>query len=48
VWPEQWFWNLRDLLHHAITETSVHCGHLDVSRELIDGHQFMVIPPPGG
>jgi Protein of unknown function (DUF664) len=28
---------------HVITETSVHAGHLDAVRELIDGRQWIVL-----
>jgi hypothetical protein len=51
-WPEyfpnQWLFNVRDVLHHVIGETAVHCGHLDVARELLDGRQFMVMPDGEG
>lgn len=46
-WPERWpdwrFDDLRQLLLHVMTETCVHAGHLDAVRELIDGHQWMVL-----
>jgi uncharacterized damage-inducible protein DinB len=46
-WPERWSsWrlaNLRAVLLHVITETACHAGHLDAVRELIDGHQWMVL-----
>jgi hypothetical protein len=35
--------NLRQVLLHVLTETSVHAGHLDAARELIDGRQWMVL-----
>jgi len=28
---------------HVITETATHAGHLDIARELIDGHQHLVL-----
>ena len=28
---------------HVITETAAHAGHLDIARELIDGHQWLVL-----
>lgn len=33
----------RKVLFHVLTETSVHAGHLDIIRELIDGHQHLVV-----
>lgn len=48
--PEPWweeaglvFPDLRSVLVHVIVETSVHAGHLDLVRELIDGHQHIVL-----
>jgi len=35
--------NLRELLLHVITETATHAGHLDATRELIDGRQWLVL-----
>jgi uncharacterized damage-inducible protein DinB len=35
--------NLRELLVHVITETACHAGHLDATRELIDGRQWLVL-----
>jgi hypothetical protein len=47
-WPEELFggWrldNVREVLLHVLTETSVHAGHLDAARELIDGRQWIVL-----
>jgi hypothetical protein len=28
---------------HVLTETASHAGHLDIARELIDGHQWLVL-----
>ena len=47
-WPVEIFENLpvRDLLGtalHVLTETACHAGHLDVVRELLDGHQHLVL-----
>jgi hypothetical protein len=28
---------------HAMTETATHDRHLDMVRELIDGHQYLVL-----
>ena len=48
--PEDWweeaglhFPDLRSVLVHVLVETSVHAGHLDAVRELLDGHQHLVI-----
>lgn len=45
VWQE-WgndFPDLRAVMMHVITETAVHAGHLDATRELIDGRQWVVL-----
>jgi uncharacterized damage-inducible protein DinB len=48
--PEMWwqdagldFPNLRTIVVHVLVETSIHAGHLDVVRELLDGRQHLVI-----
>ena len=48
--PESWwhaagldFPDLRAIVVHVLVETSVHAGHLDVVRELLDGRQHLVI-----
>jgi uncharacterized damage-inducible protein DinB len=48
--PEPWwadaglsFPDLRTIVVHVLVETSVHAGHLDAVRELLDGHQHLVI-----
>ncbi len=48
--PEPWwdeagltFPDLRSVLVHVLVETSVHAGHLDLVRELLDGHQHIVL-----
>ena len=48
TWPEELFGSfrledLREVLLHVITETACHAGHLDAARELLDGHQHMVL-----
>lgn len=48
VWPEGFFgeWrpeSLRMMVLHVIAETGTHAGHLDIVRELIDGHQYLVL-----
>ena len=35
--------NGREVLFGVLAETSVHAGHLDIVRELIDGHQNLVV-----
>jgi len=48
--PETWwhdagldFPDLRAVIVHVLVETSVHAGHLDAVRELLDGRQHLVI-----
>lgn len=48
--PEPWwekaglsFPDLRSVILHVLVETSVHAGHLDAVRELIDGRQYLVL-----
>lgn len=48
--PETWwrdagldFSDLRTILVHVLVETSVHAGHVDAVRELLDGRQHLVI-----
>ena len=48
--PEDWwgeaglsFPDLRTIVVHVLVETSVHAGHLDAARELLDGRQHLVI-----
>jgi uncharacterized damage-inducible protein DinB len=47
-WPVEVFADLpvRDLrqtILHVTTETACHAGHLDAARELLDGHQHLVL-----
>ena len=35
--------SLLETVLHVITETATHAGHLDVGRELVDGHQHLVL-----
>ena len=35
--------NGREVIFRVLAETSVHAGHLDIVRELIDGHQNLVV-----
>jgi uncharacterized damage-inducible protein DinB len=48
--PEDWwdsagmsFPDLRSVLLHVLVETATHAGHLDAVRELLDGHQNIVL-----
>ncbi|WP_432546081.1 DinB family protein [Kineococcus sp. SYSU DK004] len=34
---------LRATVLHVLTETACHAGHLDAARELLDGHQHLVL-----
>ena len=46
-WPEGLdsapYASVHEVLHHVLVETATHAGHLDVVRELIDGHQRLVL-----
>ncbi|MBB2891056.1 DUF664 domain-containing protein [Flexivirga oryzae] len=47
-WPADLFgdWRLAtvgEAVMHVIVETASHAGHLDAARELIDGHQWLVL-----
>ncbi|WP_446665607.1 DinB family protein [Flexivirga sp. B27] len=47
-WPRELFgeWRMAtvgEVVLHAIVETASHAGHLDAARELIDGHQWLVL-----
>jgi hypothetical protein len=33
----------RSVIMHVISETAVHAGHLDATRELLDGRQWIVL-----
>ncbi len=33
----------KEILLHVLVETATHAGHLDAARELVDGHQHLVI-----
>jgi hypothetical protein len=50
---EEWWgdWEVPDLrfiVLHMIEETACHAGHLDVTRELIDGRLWMAFPEDDG
>ncbi len=38
-----WISDLRVVMLHVLKETACHAGHLDAVRELIDGHQWIVL-----
>ena len=46
-WPSAFgacpYSDLRAILLHVLVETATHAGHLDAARELIDGHQHLVM-----
>jgi uncharacterized damage-inducible protein DinB len=47
-WPVELFGtfrldDLREVVLHVITETACHAGHLDVTRELIDGQTWLIL-----
>jgi uncharacterized damage-inducible protein DinB len=47
-WPVEVFADLpqrelRATVLHVLTETACHAGHLDAARELLDGHQNLVL-----
>jgi hypothetical protein len=33
----------RSVIMHVLAETAVHAGHLDSTRELLDGRQWIVL-----
>jgi Protein of unknown function (DUF664) len=48
--PERWwddaglsFPDLHSIVLHVLVDTSVHAGHLDAVRELLDGRQYIVL-----
>lgn len=48
AWPTEMFGDmpsrvLRRTVLHVITETAAHAGQLDAARELVDGHQWLVL-----
>jgi Protein of unknown function (DUF664) len=43
LWPNWRLATVREVTLHVISETSVHAGHLDAVRELIDGRQWLVL-----
>jgi uncharacterized damage-inducible protein DinB len=46
-WQHEWgalaVESLLDVMTHVLKETATHAGHLDVARELLDGHQHLVM-----
>lgn len=43
LFPFPAFAESRQVLARLLVETTTHAGHLDVARELIDGHQHLVV-----
>jgi Protein of unknown function (DUF664) len=43
LWPNWRLATVREVILHVISETSVHAGHLDAVRELIDRRQWLVL-----
>jgi hypothetical protein len=47
VWRDEWgplhVESLLDVIVHVLKETATHAGHLDVARELLDGHLHLVL-----
>jgi hypothetical protein len=41
IWPNWRLPDVRNVLLHALTELSCHAGHLDATRELIDGKTWL-------
>lgn len=41
LWPTWRLHDLREIVLHVITETACHAGHLDATRELIDGRLWI-------
>lgn len=46
-WPADFgkapYGTANEILIHVLVETATHAGHLDAARELVDGHQHLVI-----
>jgi hypothetical protein len=42
-WPNWRFHDVRRVVLHVISETACHAGHLDATRELIDGRTWLVV-----
>ena len=42
-WLEGAFGDLAAVLLHVLVDTATHAGHLDATRELLDGHQHLVL-----
>ena len=42
-WEESDFADVRTVVQHVIVETATHAGQLDAVRELLDGHQHLVL-----
>ena len=44
-WPEYLgpSQTIAQIVLHVIAETATHAGHLDIVREMLDGHQYLVL-----
>jgi hypothetical protein len=42
-WPADRFADVRSIVQHVVVETATHAGQLDAVRELLDGHQYVVL-----
>ncbi|MFW5468644.1 DUF664 domain-containing protein [Knoellia sp. CPCC 206435] len=42
-WDEDDFADVRSVVQHVVVETATHAGQLDAVRELLDGHQHIVL-----
>ena len=42
-WGEDDFADVRSVVQHVVVETATHAGQLDAVRELLDGHQHIVL-----
>jgi hypothetical protein len=43
VFPSPPFADVRQCAYRLLLETATHAGHLDMAREVIDGHQHLVV-----
>ena len=48
IWPDWQLPDVRHVLIHVLVEVSCHTGHLDATRELIDGVTWLGGNPYGG
>jgi hypothetical protein len=43
IWPDWRYADMREITLHVIAETACHAGHLDATRELLDGRTYLVL-----